>query len=213
MFVLPKVPTAYYEGRTFYQIGEAQSYYVSPCGAVYSTLSDRCLTIADNGIGYRQVFLKLDNGLDKWRKLHRLVAQRFIPNPEGKPDVNHKNGDKAQNDVGNLEWVTKKENTRHAYATGLMKAKKGRDHHRYGKQLSAETKAKMSDQKQGENHPKFMGWYVVPAGTFPSAPAAAQAMSTYAKQIIRWCKSGKKRAEGYDFIPATSVGQQSALAA
>ncbi|WP_139925238.1 HNH endonuclease [Hymenobacter sp. DG01] len=213
MYLLPNVPSITHKGRTFYQIDEAKSYYVSSCGAVYSSLKERCLAVADNGIGYQQVFLKLDNGLDKWRKLHRLVAGRFIPNPENKPDANHLDGNKKNNDVSNLEWVTKSENTRHAYATGLMKAKKGPAHHHYGKSFSAETKAKMSAQKQGENHPKFTGWYVTPLDTFPSARAAAEAMGTYAKQIDRWCKSGKKRAEGYDFIPATSEGQQSALAA
>ncbi|SDX80785.1 NUMOD3 domain-containing DNA-binding protein [Hymenobacter psychrophilus] len=213
MFILPNVPTTYHDGITFYQIAEATPYYVSPCGAVYSSLKDRCLTLADNGIGYLQVFLKLNNGSKKWRKIHRLVAGRFIPNPENKPDVNHRDGNKESNGVNNLEWVTKSENTRHAYATGLMKAKRGPEHHLYGKSASAETKAKMSAQKMGENHPKFKGWYVTPAGTFASAPAAAQVMGTHAKQIIRWCKSGKKRAEGYDFIPATSEGQALAIAA
>lgn len=212
MFALPKVPTAYHDGITFYQIAEATAYYVSPCGAIYSTLSDGCIKGGKRG-GYRHVWLKLDNGNWEWRDVHRLVATRFIPNPENKSLVNHRSGRKDQNEVSNLEWCTASENTRHAYATGLMKAKKGRDHHRYGKTFSSETKARMAAAKQGENHPRFKGWYLVPAGMFPSARAAAEAMGTSAKQIDRWCKSGKKRAEGYDFIPATSEGSQSALAA
>lgn len=65
----------------------------------------------------------ITNRTEGWRKrlqVHQVVAQNFIPNPMNKPCVNHKDGDKSNNRVDNLEWVTYKENTAHALKTGLL---------------------------------------------------------------------------------------------
>lgn len=65
--------------------------------------------------GYKHVFL----GYGDCSKVHRLVAEAFIPNPDNKPEVNHIDGNKLNNSVENLEWCTRLENMQHAVRTGL----------------------------------------------------------------------------------------------
>ena len=65
------------------------------------------------------------NGKRKTFRVHRLVAEEFVPNPYEKPEVNHIDGNKINNDCSNLEWVTKKENCRHAWDNGLAKPSYG----------------------------------------------------------------------------------------
>lgn len=58
-------------------------------------------------------------------RAHQLVAEAFIPNPENKPCVNHKDGNKKNNCVENLEWATYSENTLHAHKNNLIRRRKG----------------------------------------------------------------------------------------
>lgn len=70
--------------------------------------------------GYLRVSLS-KNGVTKTHKIHRLVAQAFIPNPDNLPQVNHIDGNKTNNRVDNLEWCSQSENMRHACKTGLKR--------------------------------------------------------------------------------------------
>lgn len=71
--------------------------------------------------GYLRIALIRD-GVQHNYMVHRLVAEAFLPNPEAKPEVNHENGCKSDNRVGNLEWATSSENQIHAYDTGLRES-------------------------------------------------------------------------------------------
>lgn len=92
------------------------NYYVDTSGRIYSKKRYQLHQL--QGIitrnGYVRVCLRKD-GNNYTALVHRLVALTFIPNPENKPEVNHKNGIKTDNRVENLEWVTNSENKYHSY--------------------------------------------------------------------------------------------------
>lgn len=79
------------------------------------------LKTGNNGKGYLFVNLSKDNKVKQFY-VHRLVAIAFIKNEEDKPQVNHIDGNKANNNVENLEWLTCSENNKHAFETNLRKA-------------------------------------------------------------------------------------------
>lgn len=95
-------------------------YQVSNLGRVKSLKSKRFLKLSVNEKGYLRCHLSKCGGSKHWR-VHRLVAQAFISNQDNKPEINHIDGDKSNNCVTNLEWVTSSENHIHSYVVGLRK--------------------------------------------------------------------------------------------
>lgn len=103
-----------YEGYSNYAIYDEAVVYVIKTGNKVSMYK--------NEDGYLCLTLRSDEGKRRTFKIHRLVALVFIPNPENKPEVNHKDGNKENCAYWNLEWATHAENIQHAWNTGLLKS-------------------------------------------------------------------------------------------
>lgn len=121
-----------YQGLT--PAANAPGYFLSRDGHVFSTRRGdlRPLGEHDNGKGYVRAVI-----YGKQKAIHRLMAETFLgPCPEGM-EVNHKNGVKTDNSVGNLEYVTRSQNVQHAFDTGL----------RFGWKADAHPYAKLTSEK------------------------------------------------------------------
>lgn len=102
-----------------------ERYAVSNFGRVIDLKKRIYLNWNDNGNGYKIVGLAPSDGSGvKIRYVHRLVALHFIENPEGLPQVGHKDHDKENNHVSNLYWTTQKQNTKDGIEAGRINSKK-----------------------------------------------------------------------------------------
>ena len=112
-----------------------EEYIISTFGNVKRIKTGKILTPLLGTCGYLYVSL-CKKGFVKRIGIHRLVGKAFIPNPKNKGDINHKDGNKHNNNVKNLEWMTRSENCKHAYLNGLTPpppswaGKYGYDHNR-----------------------------------------------------------------------------------
>lgn len=125
-------------------VGFEGAYKISNFGRVYSiprngTKGTGFLKIHYTHDGYAKVRL-IYKGKDKTARVHRLVAEAFLPNPENKDTVNHIDGDKTNNMIINLEWCDRHEQLNHAYKLGLKTARSG----------SKNSNAKLTDEQVKE---------------------------------------------------------------
>jgi len=103
---------------------------------------ERIMSPCVNTKGYLQVGLRREGERARLKMIHKLVLEHFLPNPENKPQGNHKNGIKSDCRLLNLEWCTQSENLIHAYRTKLRIRMRGQlnpnfKHGRYGKKETA----------------------------------------------------------------------------
>lgn len=110
------------------EIYPGSGYFIRSDGIVISKNANKGCKIAElyqhiSNSGYKQVVLYLNDGI-KALYVHRLVAEAFIQNPDKKLQVNHIDGNKLNNNVENLEWVTQKENCSHYRS--MLKPKKSK---------------------------------------------------------------------------------------
>ena len=147
-------------------------YEVSDMGRVKSLWygKDRILKPGKSGMGYLKVGLCKAGNL-KQLLVHRLVAEAFIPNPNNLETVNHKDEDKTNNEISNLEWMSMKDNINY-----------GTHNKRVAESLS--NQVQMFDKKTGEL-----------LGTFPSTHEAKR-VTGIAQQNISSCCNGKKKSAG-----------------
>lgn len=101
-----------------------KDHYLVFDSGVISNLHGKIMVGCIDRCGYHEVIIN-----SKMERVHRIIAECFIPNPSNLPCVNHLDGIKTNNDVKNLEWISYSDNTKHAYDTGLEKKMVGEQHH------------------------------------------------------------------------------------
>lgn len=107
-------------------VGYEGIFMVTEDGQIFSKRTNKFLVQGTSKTGYKVLSTKVE-GVAKCLKVHRLVAEAYVPNTENKPFVNHIDGDKTNNNINNLEWVTNRENIIHAYELGLINVTSGCD--------------------------------------------------------------------------------------
>lgn len=115
-----------------------KDYILYEDGRIYSNKVNRFLRPTFDKKGYMVVSLTNEKRKSKQYKLHRLLALSFIPNPNNLPQVNHKDGNKGNNSLNNLEWCDNSYNQLHSYKIGLHKPYSQKSTKRKNAKLSKE---------------------------------------------------------------------------
>lgn len=148
------------------------NYSISDMGEVRNDKTNKLLSQSIQQ-GYHHVTLNI-NGQQKRKRVHRLVAETFLDNPDNKPYVNHIDGNRENNCVNNLEWVTPTENTQHAVMAGLFK----------------------NTNKKAVNQYNLDGKLIF---TYASITEASENTGTPAEKITMCCKRQRKTANDYQW--------------
>jgi len=164
-------------------VGGFNNYHITKDGRVINRVTGKERKLQKNKNGYLYCDL-WDNKMCKVMRVNRLVALAYIENPENKTQVNHIDGNKENNNVNNLEWVTAKENTIHAYRTGLASNPKGEDSPNYGKLNNGSSKPVVAIDGNGNEF------------EFKSAREAIRQGYGSSPSKISSCINGKRKSHG-----------------
>ena len=107
--------------KQWYEIKEFPNYEITKDGNIRNKNTKKIRKISRGKMGYPVISL-IKDGKMYLRTIHVIMARQFIPNPDNLPQVNHKDGNKGNYALSNLEWVTERENMIHARMTGLHKS-------------------------------------------------------------------------------------------
>lgn len=172
-------------------IKDFEGYYkISKNGTVYSMINGgKAMTNQMGKVGYWYVKLRR-NGKRFHCNIHRALAIAFIPNPKNKPQVNHIDGNRGNNSLENLEWVTASENVKHGFSHNGRKA------------------CKTMTGKKGKLHPRtkpimmfsLLGVYIQ---TFHGYMEASRETGICMQNIHKACNGKRKTAGGYTWRLAT----------
>lgn len=141
------------------EINGADGYFVSSKGRVkhVKKSGEKILKPAVFGVDYLGLYL----GRGRHKKVHRLVAEAFIPNPDGLPEVNHKDGNKSNNAVENLEWVSHSKNVLHSFEIGRQPSPGSKTPVTYfGKNITITFESQTSCAKFLERNRSAVAWAV-----------------------------------------------------
>ena len=164
--------------------GYEEKYQISNIGRIKNKINNRLLRPRVGTYGYYKVNL-YKNKKVKTIEIHRLVAEAFIENPESKSEVNHIDGNKLNNNITNLEWVTHKENINHAWRTKLFEP------------------VRKASKRYGKSNPNAKKVYQIKnniiIGVFDTIKEAATKTNTNKTNIGKCCHNKRKTANGFEW--------------